>query len=66
MVDNFAIAISHLLIALAVWRLVWRADLDHEDPPAKDEVGSGFFQPRVKSGGAVDRRNAGQGGQRDA
>jgi hypothetical protein len=44
MVDNFAIAISHLLIALAAWRLVWRADLDHEEPPAKDEFGTGFFQ----------------------
>lgn len=44
MVDNFAIAISHLLIALAAWRLVWRADLDKEDPPEKDKTSSGFFQ----------------------
>lgn len=44
MVDNFAIAISHLLVALAAWRLVWRADLDKEDPPEKDKTGSGFFQ----------------------
>jgi len=44
MVDNFAIAISHLLVALAAWRLVWRADLDKEEPPAKDTAASGFFQ----------------------
>jgi hypothetical protein len=48
MVDNFAIAISHLLIAIAAWRLVWRADLDKEDPPEKDKLGSGFFQPKPR------------------
>ena len=31
MIDNFALAISHGLILLAVWRLYWRADLDRED-----------------------------------
>lgn len=46
MVDNFAIAISHLLIAIAAWRLVWRADLDHEAPPPKDEPGAGFVSQR--------------------
>ena len=56
MVDNFAIAISHLLVALAAWRLVWRADLDREDPPEKDKVGSGFFQrpARPRSGERSD------------
>lgn len=44
MVDNFAIAVSHLLVAIAIWRLAWRADLDQEAPPAKDEVASGFFR----------------------
>lgn len=43
MVDNFAIAISHLLVAIAAWRLIWRADLDAETPPPKDEQGTGFF-----------------------
>lgn len=66
MVDNFAIAISHLLIALAVWRLVWRADLDHEDPPAKDEFGSGFFQQRSASAKGSEKRMTGQGGNGDA
>lgn len=46
MVDNFAIAVSHLLVALTAWRLVWRADLDREDPPAKDDTPSGFFGGR--------------------
>lgn len=48
MVDNFAIAISHLLVALAAWRLVWRADIDKEDPPAKDTESSGFFQRKAR------------------
>lgn len=46
MVDNFAIAVSHLLIAIAAWRLVWRSDLDHEAPPPKDEPGTGFMNLR--------------------
>lgn len=53
MVDNFAIAVSHLLVAIAIWRLSRRADLDHEDAPVKDQVGHGFFHrpPRaVRSG----------------
>lgn len=56
MVDNFAIAVSHLLVALAAWRLVWRADLDKEDPPAPDKEGSGFFKrtPRSVPGGEGD------------
>lgn len=51
MVDNFAIAVSHLLVAIAIWRLTWRADLDHEDPPVQDEAASGFFSraPRARS-----------------
>ncbi len=30
MVDNFAIALSHGLMAIALWRLLYRDDLDHE------------------------------------
>ena len=38
MVDNFSILLSHGLIALALWRLLSRPDLDQEsgswaDPP---------------------------------
>jgi hypothetical protein len=56
MVDNFAIAVSHLLVAIAAWRLVWRPDLDREDPPVPDESGTGFFKrtarPRTGDGDA--------------
>ena len=62
MVDNFAIAVSHLLVAIAVWRLVWRADLDKEDPPERDVAGTGFFRRSndnaTKSGKAEPRGNA--------
>ena len=30
MIDYFAIALTHGLLALAVWHLLWRDDLDHE------------------------------------
>ena len=33
MIDIFALAVTHGLIALALWRLVWRDDLDGEVPP---------------------------------
>jgi hypothetical protein len=32
MVDNFSLAVSHALIALAIWLLVRRDDLDVEPP----------------------------------
>ena len=34
MIDNLALAISHGLIALTVWKLLRRPDLDSEAPPA--------------------------------
>jgi len=36
MVDYFALGLTHLLMALAAWRLVLRDDLDREDAPAPD------------------------------
>jgi len=33
MVDIFALALSHGLLALAAWRLLWRPELDSEEPP---------------------------------
>ncbi|MCB2073284.1 MAG: hypothetical protein H6917_05200 [Novosphingobium sp.] len=33
MVDYFALAVSHGLLALAVWRLAQRADLDRDPGP---------------------------------
>ncbi|MCW0197704.1 hypothetical protein [Sphingopyxis sp.] len=35
MVDNFSIGLTHLLIAIALWRLLYRDDLDHEVSPRK-------------------------------
>lgn len=32
MVDNFSLAVAHALIAIAIWRLLRRDDLDI-DPP---------------------------------
>ncbi|MGE3690380.1 MAG: hypothetical protein AB7F98_03255 [Novosphingobium sp.] len=33
MVDNFALGLTHLLMALAFWRLALRDDLDRDPPP---------------------------------
>ncbi len=30
MVDHFAVGLTHALMALALWRLLWRPDLDEE------------------------------------
>ena len=41
MIDIFALAVSHGLIALALWRLVWREDLDGDAPtPAPADGGA--------------------------
>lgn len=45
MVDHFAIALTHGLMAIALWRLLYRDDLDHEVSPRqawqlrKDDAG---------------------------
>jgi hypothetical protein len=36
MVDNFALALTHGLLALAAWRLLMRADLDSDPGEAED------------------------------
>lgn len=33
MVDYFALALTHGLLALAAWRLLWRDDLDRDPGP---------------------------------
>lgn len=38
MIDNFSLLVSHGLILLAAWRLIFRPDLDREPPP--DEGGA--------------------------
>ena len=32
MIDYFALALTHGLLALAAWRILQRDDLDHEEP----------------------------------
>lgn len=33
MIDNFALFVSHGLLLIAAWRLIFRDDLDKETPP---------------------------------
>jgi hypothetical protein len=45
MIDNFALALSHGLLLLAAWRLLWRPDLDDDSvppPPPPAERAGGF------------------------
>lgn len=41
MVDALALGITHLLLALAAWRLLLRDDLDEEDQPPAPVRGEG-------------------------
>ena len=34
MIDMFALAVSHGLLLLAAWRLIWRPDLEDDAAPA--------------------------------
>ena len=34
MIDNFALGLTHFVLAVAVWRLLRRADLDADEPPS--------------------------------
>jgi hypothetical protein len=51
MIDNFALAMSHGLLALAAWRLLWRPDLDDDSKPAPDPAAPKHrgFTPRKES-----------------
>ena len=35
MIDDFTLALTHGLIALALWRMLFRADLDDDTPDTK-------------------------------
>ncbi len=37
MIDNFALAVTHGLMAIVALRLLFRRDLDHEAPPSPSE-----------------------------
>ena len=41
MIDNLSLAISHGLMLLAAWRLLWRPDLDTDRPA---ETRRGFLK----------------------
>lgn len=36
MIDNFSLALSHGLLLLVAWRLLWRPDLDDDSAAAPD------------------------------
>ena len=52
MVDYFALALTHALLALAAWRLVQRADLDRDPPPEEpgesDDIAPATKMPRLR------------------
>lgn len=35
MIDNFSLGLTHALLLIAAWRLIFRADLDREDGGAR-------------------------------
>jgi hypothetical protein len=49
MIDNFALALTHALLALAAWRLLQRSDLDQEPaevtPAAADTTSADTASP---------------------
>ena len=49
MIDDFALALSHGLMLLAAWRLLFRPDLDDEDAPPP-EPGESGRKPFLKKG----------------
>lgn len=57
MIDNFALALAHGLLALAAWRLLVRADLD-QDPPADAEPGPAAPEPAPRIADRLKRQGA--------
>ncbi len=49
MIDNFSLAVSHGLMLIAAWRLIFRRDLDSEAPPPRDEEPQGFRKGRPRN-----------------
>jgi hypothetical protein len=50
MIDNFALALTHGLMLLAIWRILDRPDLDDPDvppPPAPEAKPKGFLKART-------------------
>ena len=40
MIDNFSLALTHGLLLLVAWRILFRPDLDEDQPPT-DQAGKG-------------------------
>ena len=53
MVDVFTILFSHAIILVAMWRLLLRDDLDHDDPASLEEQRP-WLKGRERAGGASD------------
>ena len=49
MIDNFALVLTHGLLLLAAWRLLWRADLD-DDAASPQSEGWRFRRPKDEPG----------------
>ncbi|MCX7285770.1 MAG: hypothetical protein NTX28_17315 [Novosphingobium sp.] len=52
MIDKFTLFLPHLLMAIAVWRLLKRDDLD--DDPSLPSRRVSFRKPRIKPEGPGD------------
>lgn len=50
MIDKFTIFLPHILMAIAVWRLLHRDDLD--DDPSLPSRKAPFRKPRTQSSGS--------------
>lgn len=58
MIDNFALGLSHALMLLAAWLLIFRPDLDKEDPPEPENRSDPGFGRKPADGGRKDRPGA--------
>tara|TARA_R110000824_G_scaffold150081_2_gene320502 strand:+ start:1256 stop:1423 length:168 start_codon:yes stop_codon:yes gene_type:complete len=54
MIDNFSIALTHGLLLIAAWRLIYRDDLDVEDPPERDKDPASFLKRTPGNGSRPD------------
>ena len=47
MIDNFALALTHFLLAVALWRVLLRDDLDRDpdDPVERPRIAQRFRRP---------------------
>lgn len=46
MIDNFSLGLTHGLLLLVAWRLIFRADVDRETAPKPDEKPGGWADQR--------------------